>query len=318
MLYLPAEQLTIKQLADKSAVEQLSGWLQIIHQGAKLVGPAAGGALLAITDPSGAFLVSAGLFLLAFVLISLERPQLAAATEPSSGDGDSEGHSLWHGLAEGARFALTRYPLNLALILVSTALMIIFLYDNFIPLMVKNVGYDTKAFGLTISLVGLGGMIGGYLAIKLAERYSPLKVIPTAICLSGPMMIYFGLCEMGSIPVYQPLFLLTWFAVGVVTSIALVPFNIYVVKVVPKAKLGTVTGLNESIQTLGAIAGPIMGAAIVERFGVGAVFILGGLLSLSIALIGFTALTISPPPGPDGAPASDQEPPTFSRATIAC
>lgn len=301
VLYLPAEQLSIKNLASDTAVEQLSGWLQIIHQGAKLVGPAAGGALLTITDPAGAFLVSGGLFVLSFVLLTLERHQLISddpsqdiAAEASA----SAGHNLLHDLREGARYAFFRYPLNLALLMVSTALLVIFLYDNFIPMLSQSLGFDAKAFGMTISLVGFGGIVGGYLSIGLCERANPIYIIPTAIALSGPMMIYFGLCAMGIVTVYTPLFLLVWFLVGCVTSLGLVPFNTYLVKTTPKDKLGTVTGLNESVQTLGVIAGPILGAAVVEGFGIGAVFILGGLLSLLIAFIGFSALAIRPPHDP--------------------
>lgn len=302
VLYLPAEQLTIKNLADDTAVEQLSGWLQIIHQGAKLVGPAAGGALLTITDPAGAFLVSGGLFVLAFLMLSLERKQLLTSNNPqdpsTAGKPAGASHSLLSDLREGARYAFFRYPLNLALLMVSTALLVIFLYDNFIPMLSQSLGFDAKAFGMTISLVGFGGIVGGYLSIGLCERANPIYIIPTAIALSGPMMIYFGLCAMGVVTVYTPVFLLVWFLVGVVTSLALVPFNTYLVKTTPKDKLGTVTGLNESVQTLGVIAGPILGAAVVEGFGIGAVFILGGLLSLLIAFIGFSALAIKPPHDP--------------------
>lgn len=313
VLYLPAEQLSIKKLAEHDAVEQLSGWLQIIHQGAKLVGPAAGGALLMMMSPNEAFLVSGVLFALALAMIAAEARQLRsnsapasqAQGEPALAQGEREaspGHGLWQQLSqdvkEGLRYAMARYPLNLALALVTIALMVIFLYDNFVPMLAGNLGFDSQTFGMTISLVGLGGVVGGFAAIRLTERFNPVKIIPTAISLSGPPMIYFGLCEIGFTAVVLPVFFAAWFFVGVLTSIALVPFNTYIVKTTPKAKLGTITGLNESVQTLGVLAGPIMGAAIVENFGVGAVFVLGGLLSLAIGTIGYAVLTVKPPAGP--------------------
>lgn len=305
VLYLPAEQLSIKKLAEHDAVEKLSGWLQIIHQGAKLVGPAAGGALLMVMAPSEAFLVSGALFALALAMLAAEAGQLRSSSPSEAEPEASPGHGLWqqlsHDVSEGLRYALARYPLNLALALVTIALMVIFLYDNFIPMLAGNLGFDSQSFGMTISLVGLGGVVGGFAAIKLTERFNPVKIIPTAISLSGPPMIYFGLCEIGFTAVVLPVFFAAWFFVGVLTSIALVPFNTYIVKTTPKAKLGTITGLNESVQTLGVLAGPIMGAAIVENFGVGAVFVLGGLLSLAIGTIGLAVLTVKPPHGPTGA-----------------
>lgn len=243
--------------------------------------------------------MSGGLFVLSYLMLVMERHKLPAEVpSDESSINESSGHgldSLWNDFRAGAQYALRRYPLNLALLLVSTALLVIFLYDNFIPMLTQHLGYDTQSFGMIISLVGFGGIVGGYLAIGLCERFSPITIIPTAIFFSGPPMIYFGLCAIGATAIYTPLFLGCWFAVGVLTSIGLVPFNTYVVKTTPKNKLGTVTGLSESVQTLGVIVGPIMGAAVVEQFGVGAVFILGGLLSLLIATIGLTTLAIKPP-----------------------
>ena len=108
----------------------------------------------------------------------------------------------------------------------------------------------------------------------------PLRLVAASCAVSGPLVAGLGLAELSAIaPGRVPI--LTVFAVlGVTSAAKVVPIRTVILSETPPALVARVTALGEAASTTALLVSPFLGAVIAAAFGVGATFVVGGVLLL--------------------------------------
>lgn len=194
---LPASQALPPELVAPRDIPNAVALMQPIFHGARLIGPALAGALIAAFGNGSAFIVN-GLSFLA-VLYSLAvitpRPPLAQATKkPGAG-----------GVGEGIAYVRSE-PAVLSLIILTglvTALVFPFLIVHIAQFVRRDLGAgDASAVGYVMSASGLGSLVGALAIIGGSPKTRRLWLIGGALGASAGL---FGLALSGSVLYAVPL-----------------------------------------------------------------------------------------------------------------
>ena len=239
------------------------------------LGPALGGALLAISDPAVVFFANGVTFVWsATLLVGLRhletpRPESQDEHEPEESAG------VFAGVTTIAREPNLRTLVGLyaAQTLVAGALNVLVVVTAF-----ELIGLDEAGVGLLYAAVGVGGLVGGFIALLLSTRGRLAGDFAFGLVLFGlPLALIGGL----------PLTALAVVALGVLgigNSIVDVNALTIMQRVVPDAVLGRVLGALEGLLLgtlgLGAIAAPVL----ITLVGAKAALIVIGAILPSLAL----------------------------------
>ena len=143
-------------------------------QATKVIGPALGGLLVAVTSPRVAFAVDAATF-----LVSARDPQPACGRSTSRAEerrgGRARTGGYWHELREGFAYVLGRRALLIAIGSFGAALFLLFCFDALSPLAFKELGVGKALFGLAIAGIGLGGVLGTIAVGRYGGERQPVR-----------------------------------------------------------------------------------------------------------------------------------------------
>jgi MFS family permease len=258
------------------------------------LGPALGGLLLAVADIQTVYVVNAATFIWsAAFIVGLKVPRVARATEIA---GDERGTFLGNASA-GFRAILGNRDLRLVIgvycaqtVVAGASLVFV------VTLALDLLDLGRSGVGYLDAVMGIGGLVGGFMALVLAQR--------------GRLALDFGV---GVLLWSAPLLAIAaWPTVGVAAAAMLlvglgnsiVDINAYTIlqRTVPDAVMGRVFGAMESA-IIGAMAGgALLMPLLIETMGIrAALAVLGGAVSLIVvlALAGLRRidLTALAPPG---------------------
>lgn len=146
----------------------------------RLLGPSLGGALIGIAGVGVCFVVQAGFYVLS-VITSLqirtrsERPtRMAPLTESVLG---------------GFRYARRHRPIMLLLVVAALPSLLVYPYMSFMPLFSQEVlGADALWYGILITAVGVGSIVGALIAARRAATFAMKGLIMLAMA-----MLYAGM-----------------------------------------------------------------------------------------------------------------------------
>ncbi|MGY2084256.1 MFS transporter [Blastococcus sp. SYSU DS0539] len=226
----------------------------ITLQLAQVAGFLAGGALVAVLNPSAALLVDAATFLISAVwLWARLQPRPAPVAEGGGTPG-----SLWRDTAVGLRF-IGHSPRLLAIVgvlWVTTGF--VYASEGIAAPLVDSLGQGTTAVGVLLAANPLGVTIGGLVIARLVpparrERLVvPLVVISLAPVLVGGLVA--ATAGPGAVPFWVLVGMLFVSGLGAAWSI---PLNVAFVQAVPSAYRGRAFGVAASglagVQGLGAL-----------------------------------------------------------------
>ncbi len=263
------------------------------------LGPALGGLLLAVADIPIVYLVNALTFLVSIVFVA--RIPAAAPTVERADDADDADEVASAGIVRDAiaGFATINRHRSLRLItLLITAQTVVagasLVFE--VAIVIELLELDESGVGLTSATLGVGGIIGGFVALVLASRERIATDFGVGVLLwSAPLLLIAAVPTTASV-------LIAMFLLGLGNS--LVDINCYTIvqRLAPPAVMGRVFGALESVLTLGmalgALAMPILSATVGLRAGLA---VIGGLVA-AVALAGLAGLrridvTVLAPPG---------------------
>jgi MFS family permease len=254
---------------------------------AQVVGFLAGGALVAVLNPSAALLIDAATFGISALWLSLGLKRRPAPVA-EGGDGP---RSLWQDTADGLRL-IGRSPRLLAIIAILwTGTLFGFAFEGVAAPLVAELGKGTTAsIGVLLSANPLGMTIGGLLIARLVgpalrERLVvPLVVLSLVPLLAGGLVAV--LAGPGTLPFVVIVALLFVSGLGAAWTI---PLNVSFVAAVPGAYRGRAFGVAVSglygVQALGAIAAGL----VAEGVSAAAVLALSGGVGLLAVVPGLVA-----------------------------
>ncbi len=241
--------------------------------GARVVGPALAGLLLAVVSEALCFALNALSFVAVIVAISRIRWPRAVQKEAAGG-------GLWASWKQGARYAFGFPPVRALLILVAIAAWTITPYSSLMPVYAADIfGGGAHTLGFLLSAAGSGALAS---TIYLASRHTVRglgRVIARAAAVAGLALAAFAYLTV--LPV--ALVLLALVGGGVILAAA--SANTIIQTVVDDTMRGRVAGFY-TLAFLGvAPLGNLAAGLLAKGIGVPATFALNGLLCAAAALL---------------------------------
>jgi MFS family permease len=279
----------------------------ITVQLAQVGGFLAGGALLAVFDPSTALLVDAVTFGVSTVWLWA---RLQRRPAPASAAGTDQRSSLWRDAMEGLRF-IGASPRLLAIVgMAWLATGFLYAPEGIAAPLVDEVGEGATAVGVLLAANPMGLTIGGLVIARLVaperrERLvAPLVVVSLASVLAGGLVAV--LAGPGAVPFWV---LVASLFVSGLAGAWTIPLNVAFVQAVPSAYRGRAFGVAASglagVQGIGVLASGLAAEGIPPSV---VVALAGGLGMIAVAptLIAYRRTRNSAPAAVDAEGASGQ------------
>jgi len=270
----PAQQGALRALVSDQELLGANTLSMLSRQMTKVLAPLLGGMLVAAASPQAAFVVDSLSFLVSAIFI-LRLPDIHAGAVSAHKSAAQSG--FWFEFKEGLRYIRSRRLLTLIIGCMAAGFFILFLYDTFLALLTKTAGIGESGYGLVVSSVALGSVLGSLATGQWGDKFNPLKLMVATTIASGILVALAGLDGLGLGP-WNPAIAqaVIWFLIGF-TGGAVQVYSGYLMQLeTPKEYMGRVWSIASTMQNVFPFVGPLVGAAIVGWIGVGGVFILSG------------------------------------------
>jgi MFS family permease len=240
------------------------------------LGPALGGLLLAVSNPETVFAANALTFLWsAFLVLGLRgieepRPQAAAAAAGAPAEG------VLAGIATIVREPTLRALVGLytAQTLVAGALNVLVVVTSF-----QLLGLDAAGVGLLYAAVGVGGLVGGFVALVLAERGRLARDFAVGLALFGLPLVLIGGVPVAFVAVAGLAVL------GIGNSIVDVNALTIMQRAVPDTVLGRALGALDGLLLASLGLGAVLAPVLIALVGAKASLVSVGLVLPLLALL---------------------------------
>jgi predicted MFS family arabinose efflux permease len=268
-LFNVVKQSFMIETVDRDDVVNAVALSSAAFNGARIVGPAAAGLLIAGVGVAPAFAVGgAGHLLVAATLATLTadgRPRHARAT------------TIRRDIADGVAYALHTPEIRAALGVLFVISFCTFNFSMWVPLLATSVlGQDAQGFGFLMAAVGVGA-IGGALTLgSVVPRQPPLALLQVSAAA--------GCAVLAALSMVESVWLsaVGLFLMGYASVITAAGCNTVLQLGSPDALRGRVMGLYTLIHGgCFPIAAPLIGA-VAERWSVGSAFFVWGLGGLAV------------------------------------
>ncbi len=304
-LFGPAEMAQVRKIVPEDKLLQANALSEFSSQATKIVGPALGGLLVALTSVYLTFAADAASYLISAVIL------LTLRLVPVSG-GEREKSTFRADAMAGLRFIRARPALLLGIGSFSATIFLVFMFDTFVPLAVRALSFHSSFLGFAYAFSGLGTVVGVVIVGQWGERVTPLRVMSLSQALVGLLVAALGL--MIVVGLHKPLLglFLVLVAIGFSASGLLVAFPYLLMSQTPPDMVGRVSAFADFVPTGLQLAGPIVGAAIIAASSVGWVFAIAGIalsgLGVTVGLLPLSGRRQAPDPDPDPGPEAGPEP----------
>ncbi len=250
------------------------------------VGPALGGLLLAVSDVEVVYLVNGASFVVSALLITgLVEPPEPATDSDEDGPHEPAAGSLLHNAMAGFRTIASHRELRLITALMAVQTVVAgasLVYEVSIALELLDLGQ--AGLGLLDAVLGVGGILGGFVVLVLARRERLAGDFGIGVLLwSAPLLLIVAVPSLATT-------LVAMFLIGIANSMVDVNAYTIVQRVAPAAVMGRVFGALESLFTLGMAIGALLMPLLIELVGLRAgLGLIGGTVAV-IALAGLAPL----------------------------
>ncbi|MFD6478630.1 MFS transporter [Streptomyces anulatus] len=270
-----AKEVMVPEAAERAGtpLERAMGLSGVIERLASTIGPAAGGALVALLGPMTGLVVNAGCFVLGSVIVAVALPRGTGrpAVAPSA-PADAQEPGYWRRFVEGFTF-LRGDPLLLAVIVVVgiTNLLDAALTTLMIPVWAGGSGNGPAAIGLVSTAMGAAAVCGSLIAAMAAHRLPRRAVFLVGFLLAGaPRFLVLALDA--PLGVVLAVFAVSGFGAGFINPVLGAVF----VERVPRRMLGRVNALGDSLAWSGIPLGGLLAGAAVTATGLTPVLLVCG------------------------------------------
>jgi MFS family permease len=288
-LDMPARQSFIAHLVSRGDLMNAIALNSAVFNGARVVGPAAAGLVVARYGTAAAFLFNGVSFLA--VIAALAAIRTEGAPRPPSGLG------MAAEIAEGVRYALRTPRIALVFGLLLSVSLFVVNMNVLVPLIARNVLHEgAHGFGLLMASLGVGAMLGALTVAVLAVGRPPLGMVvgpavAAALLLIGLSFVQrFGLAAA------------VLMALGFAQIMFMTSCNTTVQIAVPDDLRGRIMGLYALVFAGMTPIGALLMGAIAERWGVAWACAVGGaaglLLVSGLTLAWYRRRRSGPPTGP--------------------
>ncbi|MEU5869055.1 MFS transporter [Nonomuraea sp. NPDC047529] len=265
-----AKEVMVPEAAERGRVplERATGLLGVTERLAQTVGPAAGGAMVALLGPLTGLVVSVVCFALGSVIVAWALPRDMGHSAPAQ----EAREGYWRRFGQGFTF-LRGEPLLLSVVVMVgiTNLLDAAFSQVLVFVWASESGQGAAVVGLNSSVAGFAAVGGSLVAAAVAHRMPRRPVFFVAFLLAGPTRFLI-------LAVDAPLWvMLAVFAVGGFAAGFLNPIlGAISYERVPRHLLGRVNALRDSLAWAGIPLGGLVGGAAVVAAGLTPVLLAGG------------------------------------------
>jgi AAHS family 4-hydroxybenzoate transporter-like MFS transporter len=142
------------------------------------------------------------------------------------------------------------------------SLMLVYLFVNWIPLLLRQAGLPLEQALLGTIIFNLAGIIGSIVCTQLIDRKvgPPITILIIVYFIGALAVLSIGFVGTSFWPIMTTIFLSGFFVIGVQLSL-----NAYITNYYPTAIRGTGVGWSQVIGRLGSLSGPLVGGALVSQ-----------------------------------------------------
>ncbi|MFI6180312.1 MFS transporter [Nonomuraea sp. NPDC051191] len=265
-----AKEVMVPEAAERGRVplERATGLMGVTERLAQTVGPAAGGAMVALLGPLTGLVVSVVCFALGSVIVAWALPRGMGHSAPAQ----EAREGYWRRFGQGVTF-LRGEPLLLSVVVMVgiTNLLDAAFSQVLVFVWASESGQGAAVVGLNSSVAGFAAVGGSLVAAAVAHRMPRRPVFFVAFLLAGPTRFLI-------LAVDAPLWvMLAVFAVGGFAAGFLNPIlGAISYERVPRHLLGRVNALRDSLAWAGIPLGGLVGGAAVVAAGLTPVLLAGG------------------------------------------
>ncbi|MEU2556997.1 MFS transporter [Streptomyces sp. NPDC013313] len=270
-----AKEVMVPEAAERGRVplERATGLSGVTERLASTIGPAAGGALVALLGPLTGLVVNAGCFALGSVIVALALPRgMGRAVEEAAAKAAETEPGYWRRFGEGFTF-LRGEPLLLTVIVMVgiTNLLDAGFSTVLVPVWAKESGNGPSAIGLMGSVMGAAAVAGSLIAALTAHRLRRRVVFFTGFLLAGAprFLILASGSPMGAV---LAVFGVSGLGAGFLNPV----LGAILLERVPRRMLGRVSALGDSLAWAGIPLGGLAAGAAVASVGLAPVLLAGG------------------------------------------
>ncbi len=277
--YTPARQAFVPELVDTEAMLNAVALNSAIFNGARVVGPAVGGVLVAAVGLSLNFYLNAASYAAVIIGLLLIRPRAPRA--------DARAENMIHNLREGLIY-IKAAPIVLTLLaLVGIASLFAINFSILLPLFAEYVLHiGSSGYGFLMAAMGVGSLVGSlFLAFLTRQEYARRLVYVGAMTLTvGEIMLGFSRIVGVSVGLL--------IVIGLSQTLFTTTANTSILTLTPRRLQGRVMSVY-SLMFLGMTPfGSFLMGSIAERFGAPAAMIAGGAVTLLFTALVFAYRTL--------------------------
>jgi MFS family permease len=263
----------------KVPVERVTGLESTTDRGASIIAPAAAGILITAVGPTTALFVDAASFAVCAVLMAIWAPRRQHAAEEEQDEGSylKRLHAGWQ--------VLSRDPLLRAITIMVcvTNLLDAAAQSVLVPVWILDSGYGPAQIGLLGSAFGITATAGALLAAGFGDRLPRRMTYLVGFFIAGaPRFIVLALGA--PLWVVAVVWAVAGFGAGFLNPI----IGAVYIQRVPRAKLGRVGALSDSVAWAGIPFGGVLAGAAIAGIGLApALLVAGGIYFAATTVPGF-------------------------------
>jgi MFS family permease len=276
----PAQSVTIRTYVPPHGLISANALMQMAMLGARVVGPAAAGALVAKLGAGVCYAVDALSFLGSAALIgtvAIVRPPAPPREETAK----NKVHQVLHDMREGMSYIFHHAAISFVVMAMAAGLFVIGCFGPLIAIWVREWLHASAAvFGVVSAMVGIGMMFGMPVVRRLSGSISNATLV-----LSGLAGIGVGALMLGALP-WAAASMIACFTLGFMFSGVIVPAQTLMQRETPPQMMGRVGATSMSVIFFGQLLGLVLSGELAQALGVRAVFFLCAVLATILTAAG--------------------------------
>ncbi|MEK5024466.1 MFS transporter [Paenibacillus sp. FSL M7-1046] len=294
MLFSPAKSGKLKELVPPAQMDQAIALSSSIEQITKIVGPAAGGLLVAAFGISVCYIIDSATYLLS-ALILLAVPHVGKfRTERGQvvGTNPQERGSFRKEAGAGLRLIGMMPAVLSGVVMLVAVLMVLTIADSQTVTLFREIpGVSGDLLGWCVAASGLGTLCAALAIGRKGSGKHPLVLMSAGAILMGSVFVSAALVtEYGEAGLWMNVMLFGSFTLaGAGAGLVFIPFNSMLQRRTPEAYTGRVFGAVSSLTSAAVILGPVAGGALVTASGAVIAYVVSGVLT---ALLGAAMLVL--------------------------
>jgi MFS family permease len=270
--FAPAQSVTIRTHVPPHGLISANALMQMAMLGARIVGPAAAGALVAAFGAGVCYAVDFVSFLASAALIgsvAIVRPPA-----PAKEGAKSKIHQILHDMREGVGFIFHHAAISFVVMAMAAGMFVVGCFGPLIAIWVREwLHASAGVFGVVSAMVGVGMMAGMPVVRRLSGQMAHATLV-----LSGLAGIGVGALLLGALP-WAVASAFACFTLGFAFAGVIVPAQTLMQRETPHALMGRISSTSMSMIFFGQLAGLILSGILAQHLGVRMVFFLCAVLA---------------------------------------